>query len=242
MADLRVGLFQKISGFSLGYFAHQRTGELISRLTNDLQQTQQALKIIFGKIVQDSLTFLTLLGVALWANWQLTLIGMVASPLLAYSMSTFGRRIHRSGRKTLARLADITDSITQMLTGIRVVKSFNMEEAENEEFLKRTRAQLARAMKLVRNSALGDNMPKAINAHPHRADTTVVDHLLTAGKLDLKSMATCFTALALMTGPVTRTVKSYNDLQQSMAGVNNVCSNWLERRSPLQIAPVPRST
>lgn len=222
MADLRMGLFRKISGLSLGYFAHQRTGELVSRLTNDLNQTQMALRIIFGKIFQDPFKILLLLGLALWESWQLTLIGMVVVPLLVYSMSRFGRHIHRAGRKTLARLADTTDSITQMLTGIRVVKSFNMEEAENEEFGKRNRAQLARAIKLVRNRAVGDNMPDAIMLIPIVLTALIGDRLLGAGKLDLPSMATCFGALALMGPPVRRTVNSYNDLQQSMAGVNRM--------------------
>ena len=222
MADLRLRLFQKISGFSLGFFAHQRTGELVSRLTNDLNQTQLALKIIFGKIIQDPFKIMLLLGLALWESWQLTLIGLVVAPILVFTTSRFGRRIHRSGRKTLARLADTTDSITQMLTGIRVVKSFNMEEAENEEFSKRNQTQLARSIKLVRNRALGDNMPDAVMLIPIVLTAVIGDHLLGAGKLDLKSMATCFGAMALMGGPVRRTVGYYNDLQQSMAGVNRM--------------------
>jgi subfamily B ATP-binding cassette protein MsbA len=222
LADLREALFRKVSGFSLSYFAHHRTGELVSRLTNDLNQTAMALRVIFGKIVQDPFKILVLLGVALWASWQLTLIGMVVTPLMVYTTGWFGRRIRRSGTRSLSKLADVTDSMTQMLTGIRVVKSFNMEGAENEQFRERNQAQLRRVIGLVRNRALGDTMPDVIMLIPIVLVAVVGDHLLAARQVDLGSMAKCFVAMGLMYGPVRRTVNSYNDLQQSLAGVNRM--------------------
>jgi len=236
MADLRVALFERISRLSLGYFAHQRTGELVSRLTNDLQQTQKALKLLFGKVFEDVLKFVFLLGVALWSSWQLTVIGLVVFPFLVFALGRYGRRIRRHGTKTLERLADVTDSITQMLSGIRVVKSFNMEEAENEEFRARNRAQLDRAMKLVRYRALGDILPEFIMLIPLALTALVSDYLLGTGKLELGSMATCFAALVFMGGPVRRTVKAYNDLQQSMAGVNRMFE-LLDTEADIQDSP-----
>ncbi len=222
MVDLRVDLFRKISGLSLGYFSGHRTGELVSRLTNDLNQTQQALRIIFGRIVRDPFTALLLLGAALLSSWQLTLMGMLVFPLVVWSMGRFGRRIRRYGTRTLAKVADVTDSITQVLSGIRVVKSFNMEEAEIEEFRERNRQQLRRALKLVRNRALGNTLPDFLMLIPIALVALVGDHLLGTGELKLDTMVTCFVALAFMGGPVRRTIKAYNDLQQSLAGVNRM--------------------
>ncbi len=197
MVDLRVDLFRKISSLSLGYFSGHRTGELVSRLTNDLNQTQQALRIIFGRIIRDPFVAVILLGAALWSSWQLTVLGMAVFPLVVFSMGRFGRSIRHAGTKTLARLADVTDSITQVLSGIRVVKSFNMEEAELEEFRERNRLQLKRAIKLVRNRALGNSLPDflmLIPIRPHRAgrrpsaghrsaQAGVHDHLLRRSRL-----------------------------------------------------------
>jgi subfamily B ATP-binding cassette protein MsbA len=222
MVDLRVDLFRKISSLSLGYFTGQRTGELVSRLTNDLNQTQQALRIIFGRIVQDPVKAVLLLVVALLSSWQLTVVAFLIFPAVVYSMGSFGRRIRRYGTRTLSKLADVTDSITQVLSGIRVVKSFNMEEAELEEFRQRNLQQLHRAIKLVRNRALGDGMPDFLMLIPIALVCLVGDYLLGSGKLDLKSMTTCFAALAFMGPPVRRTIKAYNDLQQSLGGVNRM--------------------
>ncbi len=236
MVDLRVALFRKISSLSLGYFTGHRTGELVSRLTNDLNQTQQALRIIFGRVIRDPFMALLLLGGALWSSWQLTLLGMAVFPLVVLSMGRFGRSIRRAGTKTLARLADVTDSITQVLSGIRVVKSFNMEEAELDEFRERNRLQLRRAIKLVRNRALGNALPDFLMIIPIALIALVGDRLLSTGELDLDSMMTCFACLAFMGGPVRRTIKAYNDLQQSLAGVNRMFE-LLDTEPAIQDAP-----
>ncbi len=236
MVDLRVDLFRKISSLSLGYFSGHRTGELVSRLTNDLNQTQQALRIIFGRVIRDPFVAVILLGAALWSSWQLTLLGMTVFPLVVFSMSRFGRNIRHAGTKTLARLADVTDSITQVLAGIRVVKSFNMEDAELDEFRERNRLQLKRAIKLVRNRALGNALPDFLMIIPFALIAYVGDRLLSSGELNLDTMMTCFACLAFMGGPVRRTVKAYNDLQQSLAGVNRMFE-LLDTEPAIQDAP-----
>lgn len=222
MADLRMDLFRRLSSLSLEYFSHQRTGELVSRLTNDLNATQTALKVVLGKIFLQPIMFVVFLTTAVLVSWQLTLVVLLTFPVMALIMARYGYRIRRHSKKTLERLADVTDSITQVLSGIRVVKSFNMEEAENEEFRQRNDAQRRRAVRLVRNRAFADMLPDVFMIVSVAIVTFVAHYLVADGDLTLPSLMLCLLALGFAATPVRRIAKSYNDLQQSIAGVRRM--------------------
>ncbi len=223
LADLRMAVFDRLSGLSLGYFSTQRTGELVSRLTNDIARTEAALKIIFGKLILQPLMLLLFFAGAVWVSPHLTLVALVSLPFLVLIVGRYGTRIRRYATKTLEKLADVTDAVTQMLSGIRVVKSFNMEEAEKEEFRRRNRAQLKRAFKLVRSRAWASVLPEFFTAVVVTSVVLLIaDYLLGKGRLSLDDTLVFGVFLGLIAGRTRRIVKAYNDLQQSMAGVNRV--------------------
>ncbi|MGD2173775.1 MAG: ABC transporter ATP-binding protein [Candidatus Brocadiaceae bacterium] len=222
MADLRMAVFEHLSGLSLGYFGRQRTGEVVSRLTNDIHSAQNALKLLFGKIVQQPLLLIGFFSVAVLASWELTLLVVACFPVIVLVQGRYGRRIRRHSQKNLERLADITDSITQMLQGIRVVKSFDREEEENEQFRSRTYQQLRRAFKLVRTRALADMLPEFLLVLLLAFVVVFAGRLVEQGKLTVAGMIQCVAALAATAGPVRRIVRAYNDLQESLAGVSRL--------------------
>jgi len=222
MGDVRIAVFERLSSLSLTYFARQRTGELVSRLTNDINTTRNVLKLIFGRIMQEPLKLMGFFAVALFFSWEVTLISSVCFPLLVLVQARYGRRIRRHSQKNLERLADITDSITQMLQGIRVVKAFNREEQENQQFSERTWDQLKRAFKLVRTRAWADVLPEFLIVLALALLMVVAGGLVARGKLEVSGMFACVAALAATSGPIRRLVKCYNDLQESMAGVTRL--------------------
>jgi len=222
MVDLRMAFFERLSQFSLGYFSRQRTGELLSRLTNDINSTQMALKVLFEKILSEPLRLVAFFCVALYSSWQLTLLAHVTFPPVLYLLTRFGRRIRRYGAKNLEKLADVTDAVTQMLSGIRVVKAFHMEGAEIEGFRERNRDQLRRALKLVRYRALAESLPEYFYLLPAALIVLVGARLVSQGDLTAPRIVQCMAALGLMAGPTRRIIKAYSDLQSSMPGVNRL--------------------
>ncbi len=222
MGRLRVAVFERLSGLSLGYFGGQRTGDLVSRLTNDISRAQTVLKLLFGSLIQQPLLILGLLTVAVLQSWQLTLLCLATFPAVIVVQGRYGRRIRRHSQKNLARLGDITDGITQMLQGIRVVKSFDGAEMENERFRDSTAAQVSRACKLVRTRGWADMLPEFMLAEIFALCVAVAGALVARGKLDVGAMVACVAALAGTANPTRRIVTAYNDLQQSLAGVDRI--------------------
>jgi subfamily B ATP-binding cassette protein MsbA len=223
LADVRVAVFERLSEMSLGYFARRRTGDLISRLTNDIGRAEAALGVIFSSVLLDPLLALAFVVVAVWFSWELALVAMVTTPVYVFIVSHYGARIRRQASKMLEKLADVTDSVTQMLNGIRVVKSFHMEAAERDEFRTRNRAQLRRAFKLVRSEAWAGVMPQFLGGMAVAGLVLVVaDALVARERLDLASALTCIVALTMVQGRVRRIAKAYNTLQRSTASVNRL--------------------
>jgi len=222
-ANLRQTVFDRISGLSLKYFSSQRIGELISRLTIDINRSEAALSVIFGTFILQPLMLAFFLAGALATSAQLTLIAILVSPAVFYLMARYGIRVRQYATKNLARLADVTDSVTQMLNGIRVVKSFHMEEAERKEFAVRNRAQLEKAFKLVRTQAWAGVLPEfLLGIVAVSIILLTADRLLVQGKLSSESMQEVMIFMALAGGRVRRIVRGYVQLQQSMASVNRV--------------------
>ncbi len=236
-ANLRQAVFDRISSLSLRYFSSQRTGELISRLTIDINRTESALSVIFGTFILQPLMLLTFVCGALATSLPLTLIATLAAPAVFYVMTRYGVRVRHYAMQNLARLADVTDSVTQMLNGIRVVKAFHMEGAERQEFAARNRAQLERAFQLVRAQAWAGVLPEfLLGIVAMSIILLTADRLVQAHMLQFDSMLKVMTFMALAGGRVRRLVRGYVQLQQSMASVNRVFE-LIDTRPDIDDAP-----
>ncbi len=239
MADLRVAVFEKLSRMPLGYFASRRTGDLISRLTNDVTTTRSAAQMIFSDVLKDPLQLLVFLAIAIYFSWQLTLIVLLALPPLMLLMQRYGERIQRYGRQSLEKIGDITDSISQMLTGIRVVKAFGMEEEENAEFRQRNREQLRRAFKLVRSRSWAESLPQLIIAVSIGIILLVGHYFLSQGVVTLGNIAPFLGAIMVMPRCVKGIVKTYGKLRSEMGALDRIFE-MLDEEPQMQDLPDAR--
>ncbi len=134
--DLREEMFTKLSNMSVGFFVRHSTGELVSRMNNDVMMVQGAMTNAITGIVRDVLTVVSLIFVVFYRDYQLALIAMIVFPLAIYPLLGFGRRLKKYSRRMLVSLEDITERLNETITGIRIVKAFAMEDYEKERFSK----------------------------------------------------------------------------------------------------------
>lgn len=236
MAEIRVAVFDKLSRQPLAFFASRRTGDLISRLTNDISTTKSSAKMIFRDVAKHPIQIVVLLGVAFFSSWRLTLLVLVALPVVAMVMRLFGGRIQKHGRKSLEKLGDITDAINQMFSGIRVVKSFGMEEEEIAEFQERNRQQLRQAFKLTRSRAWADSLPHAIMAVCFAVVLLVADYFRRSGDIQFATLIPLIGAVALMPRSVKKLAKVYSKLRENLAAFDRIFE-LLDQESSLKDAP-----
>lgn len=132
--DLRNEMFDKLEQMSVGFFVRHSTGELLSRLNNDVAMVQGAMTSAITGVVRDAITVVALVVVVFYRDFTLSLIAVVVFPLAIYPLLSFGKRLKRYSRRMLVSMEDITERLDETISGIRIVKAFAMEDYERARF------------------------------------------------------------------------------------------------------------
>lgn len=154
IADIRIEVFTHLQELSLKFYADRRTGEVVSRLTNDVTLLQEA---ITNNLVALLRQLLTLVGAAVLLfvlNWRLTLLILTGIPVITLLMVALGRRIRSASTLVQDRLAEAASVVEETIGGIRIVKSFAREEYEIERFSQRVNETFSAAMHRARISSI----------------------------------------------------------------------------------------
>jgi ABC-type multidrug transport system fused ATPase/permease subunit len=134
ICDLRVRLYNHLQSLSLSYFERTSTGELMSRVTNDVNALEQ---FVTHGVVLTAIDGMRLIGssaVLLVLDWRLALVALIPTPFIYYGLRRYNQRARPIYRQIRRRLADINTRLQDNLAGIRVVQAFGQEEAESGRF------------------------------------------------------------------------------------------------------------
>ncbi len=152
--DLRNDFFAHLQRLDLAYFQRHRTGDLMSRATNDLG----AVRMMIGPAVMYSamtvLTFIVAIGLMLSINARLTLFALVPLPLVSLFVSYFGAIIHRRFERIQEQLSEISAMTQETLSGVRVVRAYRQEPFEIERFRLANEEYVQRNIRLIRVQAM----------------------------------------------------------------------------------------
>ncbi len=148
--DIRNDLYHHMLYLPMSHFGKDTTGRMLSRVINDAGTLQKLLAYRIKDFFESSGTILVLIGVAMYRRWDLTLISLTVLPFAFFFVGKLGRRLKRVTRKAQQKIATITHSMSEGLLGIKVVKSFTMEETEARRFRRRTHEFYREKMRSVR--------------------------------------------------------------------------------------------
>ena len=152
--DLRNDFFQHLERFPLSFYQANRTGDLMSRATNDLN----AVRMMIGPSVMYSastiLTFVIAITMMLTIDPWLTMVALVPLPFVSISVKVFGSAIHRRFEAIQAQLSDISAVVQEALSGVRVVRAYGQETSELERFRRANEEYVHRNRGLIRLQGL----------------------------------------------------------------------------------------
>jgi ATP-binding cassette, subfamily B, bacterial MsbA len=154
MADLRIRLFSHLQYLSLGFFNDRRTGELVSRLTNDVSTVRSLVTSDVSTALSQVLTFVGALVLILVTDWRLTLFLLALIPSVGGIAIVFGRRLRKLSALVQDQLAEATTVMEEAIGGIRVVQSFTREKYEIGRFRTNIEKTFSLAMSRTRISSL----------------------------------------------------------------------------------------
>ncbi|MFQ5655231.1 MAG: ABC transporter ATP-binding protein, partial [Planctomycetota bacterium] len=239
---IRTAVFRNLSGLSVDFFHKRRSGDLISRLTNDVASIQLSLRYLFGDLLQHPVTILFSLALAFAASWQLSLMVLPFLPLLLLPLLRSGRKVKRHGRGSLIRLGEVTESMNQLLSGIRVVKAFGMEGAQRQEFDRRHGGFLRSSLKMARAKITARSSIEGLY-NLLAALALLLGGWLMAGdafQLSFGDFAMFLGAIMSLYQPLKGISRMYNTMNESLAGAERVLE-LLDERPTVRDRPGARA-
>ncbi len=146
---LRDNLFEHLMYQSAIYFDNTTTGNLMTRLTSDVDKVQEALAGSMKDFIQEIFTLLALLIFIFYKDWQLAISFFVIVPLAGVPLATFSKYLKKRGRQNQIKMSEIYNLIHETITGNKIVKAFTMEKFELKKFFRATQDYFKTSMKLA---------------------------------------------------------------------------------------------
>jgi ATP-binding cassette subfamily B multidrug efflux pump len=148
--ELRNDLFHHLEVLPASFYQTNKTGDLMSRATNDLSNVRMLLGPAIMYTANTIVVTVFAVALMLKINWQLTLLALLPLPAVSASVRHFGRRIHDLTEESQARLADLSARVQESMSGIRVVKAFVQEKYEIRDFEQMNQSLVAKNRELIR--------------------------------------------------------------------------------------------
>jgi len=229
--DLRNHVYAKLIHFDVNFFDRKRSGDLLARVTADLEMARRATDELVGNILDKPITVVAGFGVCLFLSWELTLVCFVALPLFLTPIVVLAKKIRKGATARQQRLGDLTDAMVQTFNGIRVIKAFGLETLEQDDFAVKNRQFFRKDMTVARARALS----RSISDFLYTAGTALILLILggiflskrgTVGDVEIKDLGstliTFFLTIGVMYQPLKLLIKAFNLFQESAAGAERL--------------------
>lgn len=215
--SLRNRVFSHILNLPVGYFGKSSSGELISKVVNDITLLNGLVSLTVKDLLIESTTALALIAVALWRRWDITVISIIALPAAFYTVGRLGKRIRQISRRSQEKISHITEFLNESFTGIKILKAFSRQQDENERFEAITREYYRENMRATRVGETGTLLMETVGG------IGIAFVMWYGGKLVITSAMTVgdffsfLAAIFLMYSPIRRLAKVNINLQQARA-------------------------
>ncbi|MCB9170369.1 MAG: ABC transporter ATP-binding protein [Flavobacteriales bacterium] len=132
--DLRNALYDKVLALPMRYHTGERKGNIISRMTNDVQEIEFSIMNYIEMIFREPITIVLSLAIMIGISWKLTVIALLLLPISGLIIGRIGKSLRKEGLRAQQKAADLLSTLEETLTGIRVIKAFNAEAAMQQRF------------------------------------------------------------------------------------------------------------
>jgi ATP-binding cassette, subfamily B, bacterial MsbA len=242
--DVRDRLFGHILGQSAAFFARRTSGQLLSRVTSDVTQIQQAVSETVGDLLREGLALVGYLILLFYYDPRLALLCLTSAPVIVYPLVRLGQKVRRSSKRSQEHLETLSHVATEAFSGHRIVKAFGMEAREASRFARASDALYRTNMKVT--SALSSLPPVmeflgglAMAGALWYGSNEIADGRLTTGEF-----TSFIAALFLSYGPAKKLSRVNANLQQAIAAAGRIFemldthSEVVERPGAVPMAPL----
>jgi len=220
--DIRNDLYQSTIRKDMPFFNRQATGELMSRMTNDIGMMQEGMANVICGLFRDLISLISLLVVIFYRNWQLAILCFVVLPLTIYPAQLIGKKIKNSARRTLSVMGGIGMILQETFSGIKVIKAFGLEETVIKRFRNENLIFLTQYKRFIKYESLAMPVSEAITSFGIAAVVYFGGSQVLSGRMTPSELFSFIAAMIMLFNPVKKLQGSYNVLQRSTGGAERV--------------------
>lgn len=214
--DLRTDVYRSIVSQPLGFFSGYPTGELISRVSSDVERVQTAVSETFADLLKQSAILVAMFGVVLFVDWKLTLYSLTLIPLVFFPSLWFGRRLRRLSKANQGEMAGMANILFETFSGNRIVKIFTMESAESDKFRSVARRVFRLGFRQRLTHALSSPLMEVLGILVIAGFLVYAQNEIQAGRMSAGAFITFILALIRLYDPIRRMTGINNSFQQAI--------------------------
>ncbi|MBI2790474.1 MAG: lipid A export permease/ATP-binding protein MsbA [Gammaproteobacteria bacterium] len=221
----RQEMFQHLLKLPAAYYDRSTSGEILSKITYDVEQVANASSDVLTTLVRESCTVMFLLFVMLSISWQLTFLFIVVGPLMAKVMHVVSKRVRGVSGRIQQSMGNVTHVAEEAIEGQKVIKAFGGQAYETAHFKRVTQQNRHQEMKLITTSALSVPMVQVIGAIALAATVylaTLNSHHFLGTSIDPGGFATLMGAMIGLLRPIKELTKLNNNIQKGIAGAASI--------------------
>jgi subfamily B ATP-binding cassette protein MsbA len=222
VTDVRNALYRHILDQSAAFFAQRSTGQLMSRITNDVGQIQQAVSETAGDLARESLALVGYAALMFYLDARLALVCLTGAPLIVYPLIRLGQRVRRTTRRSQEALEQLSHISAEAFTGHRIVKAFGTEALESGKFSRAGYDLFRTNMKVTAALSSLPPLMELIGGFGMAAALWYGAQQIAAGRLTTGQFASFFAAAFLMYGPAKKLSRVNANLQQATAASERI--------------------
>ena len=213
----REKMVANLLNLDMDFFNEFRTGELISRTTNDIDRIRSIVSSIIPELTRESVTIIGLLCVVVYQSPKLAFFALVVMPVAIYPISRLAKRMKKISKQSQEKTSDITSALSEIFTNIEIIKANNAQEYEHSRFVDENNKFFRLNLKSVKIEQLVSPLMETIGSVGVAAVIIIGGKDVIDGHINMGAFFSFLTALFMLYTPLKRIVNIYNKMQDAIA-------------------------
>ena len=220
--DLRNNLHEHMVRQSAAFFARRSTGQLLSRLTNDVAQVQHVVAETVGDLLQEGLSVVFYAGLLFYYDARLALVCLTGAPVIVYPLAKLGRRLRKTTRRSQEALEHLSHVAGESFTGHRIVKAFGAEGRESKKFRNASQEFYRTNIRVTRVVSVLPPVMELLGAFAVAGALVYGSQQIALGRLTAGQFFGFVATLLLMYGPIKKLSRVNASIQQAIAAAERI--------------------
>ena len=213
----REKMVANLLNLDMDFFNEFRTGELISRTTNDIDRIRSIVSSMIPELTREFITIIGLLCVVIYQSPKLAFFALVVMPVAIYPISRLAKRMKKISKQSQEKTSDITSALSEIFTNIEIIKANNAQEYEHSRFVDENNKFFKLNLKSVKIEQLVSPLMETIGSIGVAAVIIIGGKDVIDGNINMGAFFSFLTALFMLYTPLKRIVNIYNKMQDAIA-------------------------